>query len=433
MTFERWADADPATPAATVVLLRPARGPGDGAGELQVLLAHRPSTMAFAAGLHVFPGGRVDPADHDRRLAARSAISEIDAAIALGGDLDPGPALAAFIAAIRECFEEAGVLLADGPPGVTGPELDEARARLLAGTQSFTEVVEALDLDLRTDLLVPLSRWVTPPGPGRRYDARFFAAALPDDGAASLVGGEVVAQDWHTPRDALDAMAAGRLEMWPPTSVTLQQLEHAQSMVDIRARLTPRPLGDVVIESMGADIVRIQMPAGGGVAGQPVNAYLVGRTSLVLVDPGDPTGPALDAVTLVAAERGGRIEAVALTHVDPDHAGGAVAVADQLRIPIHASDRHARDVPYPIAAVADGAPLPAGDVPLVALATPGPTVDHVAVVVGDGEAVVSGDLDGPRGARSIHAPVDEKAWRASAARLRARAPGARWLPGHPSI
>lgn len=431
MTVQRWSDADPATPAATVVLLRPARR-GSGPGAFEVLLAHRPSTMAFAAGLHVFPGGRVDRLDHDQRLVPRSAMSEVDAATALGGDLEPGPALATYIAAIRECFEEAGVLLADRPPSVTGPALDEARARMLAGTRSFTDVVEALDLRLRPDLLVPLSRWVTPPGPGRRYDARFFAAALPDDGATSLVGSEVVAQDWHTPRDALDAMAAGRLEMWPPTSVTLQQLEHAHSIEDIRANLTPRPLGDVVIESMGTDIVRIQMPAGGGVAGQPVNAYLVGRTSLILVDPGDPTGPGLDAVTQLAAERGGRIEAVALTHADPDHAGGAVAVADQLRIPIHASDRRALDIPYPVSAVVDGARLPAGDVPLVTMATPGPTTDHVAFIVGDGEAILSGDLDGPRGARSLGSPPDEVARRRSSARLRAAAPDARWLPGHPS-
>ena len=96
-----------ARPAATVVLLRP--GP-DG---LQALLTHRPTTMAFAADAHVFPGGRVDPADADPSLAARSVVSARDAAAALGGDLAPEVALAAHMAAIRELFEEAGVLLAD--------------------------------------------------------------------------------------------------------------------------------------------------------------------------------------------------------------------------------------------------------------------------------------------------------------------------------
>ena len=76
------------------------------------------------------------------------------------------------------------------------------------------------------------------------------------------------------------------------------------------------------------------MPAGGGVAGQPVNAYLVGRRRFVLVDPGDPTGPALDRAIALAAERGGTIEAIALTHADPDHAAGAEALAERLGIPV---------------------------------------------------------------------------------------------------
>ena len=94
-------------PAATVVLLRP------GEAGLEVLLTHRPSTMAFAAGAHVFPGGRVDPGDADPALAARSVVSATAAAAALGGDLPPATALAAYLAALRELFEEAGVLLAD--------------------------------------------------------------------------------------------------------------------------------------------------------------------------------------------------------------------------------------------------------------------------------------------------------------------------------
>ena len=91
---------------------------------------------------------------------------------------------------------------------------------------------------------------------------------------------------------------------------------------EIRERLAPGRLGDVVVEPVSDAVTRIVMPAGGGVAGQPVNAYLVGRRRFVLVDPGDPTGPALDRAIALAAERGGTIEAIALTHVDPDHAAG---------------------------------------------------------------------------------------------------------------
>ena len=119
-------------------------------------------------------------------------------------------------------------------------------------------------------------------------------------------------------------MADGRLTLWLPTSTTLQQLEHVASIDEIRdaararaARLGPgrRTVDDAII--------RIVMPAGGGVAGQPVCAYLVGRRRFVLVDPGDPTGPALDRALALAAERGGADRGVALTHVDADHAAGA--------------------------------------------------------------------------------------------------------------
>ncbi|MEO7474937.1 MAG: MBL fold metallo-hydrolase, partial [Gemmatimonadales bacterium] len=352
-------------PAATVVLLRP------GPTGLEALLTHRPSTMAFAADMHVFPGGRVDAGDADPRLAVRSAISAREAAVGLGGDLAPGAALAAYVAAIRECFEESGVLLADVPAGADlsagaalGAVLAAARERLLRDAGAFSEMADELDLRLRTDLLVPLSRWVTPPGLPRRFDARFFAAAMPDGAAASLLGEEVVAHAWHTPRDALDAMAEGKIGMWAPTSTTLQQLEHARSILEIRELAAPGPLGPVIVERIDDDVVRIQMPAGGGVAGQPVNAYLVGRTSCVLVDPGDPTGPGLDAAFTAAGERGGRIVAVALTHADPDHAAGAESVAVQLGVPVHASPARSRDLPFNVTAVADGDVVPGPDVPL---------------------------------------------------------------------
>ena len=408
--------------AATVVLLRP--GP-DG---LEALLTHRPSTMAFAADMHVFPGGRVDAGDADPRLGARSVISEEAAAAGLGGDLEPPAALAAYVAAIRECFEESGVLLADVPRGV---DLAVARERLLRDAGVFAELADELDLRLRTDLLVPLSQWVTPPGLPRRFDARFFVAALPIGAVASLVGEEVVAHAWHTPRSALDAMAAGTLGLWAPTSTTLQQLEHARSIREIQDRATPGPLGSVVVERIDDDVVRIQMPAGGGVAGQPVNAYLVGRSSCVLVDPGDPTGPGVDAAIRAASEGSCAIVGVALTHADPDHAAGAESIAVQLGVPVHAAPGRSRDLPFQVVAVADGDVVPGPDVPLRVVATPGPTPDHVALLVGEGRLALVGDLDGVRGSRSIPGPTDQAAWSRSEARLRSVAPDARWLAGHP--
>jgi len=411
-------------PAATVVLLRA------GASGLEALLAHRPSTMAFAPDVHVFPGGRVDPADADGSVGARSVVRPADAAIALGGDMDPAAALAAYVAAIRELFEEAGVLLAE--VGRSGARVAAARSSLLRGEATWPAITDDLDLRLRTDLLVPLSRWVTPAGYPRRFDARFFAAALPDGAEPTLEGDEVTAHAWLRPTDALAAMAERRLAMWLPTSTTLQQLEHARSIEEIRARLAPGPLGLVVVDVVSPEVTRIVMPAGGGVAGQPVCAYLVGRRRFVLVDPGDPTGPALGRAMELAASRGGAIEAVALTSVDPDHAAGAEAVAETLGVPVFTGIGGGVPLPYAVRELADLEVLGAGDVPLRAVATPGTRPDHVAFL-GDADGIVlSGDLDGVRGARSIPGPSDEAARSASLARIRQLAPDATLFPGHPA-
>ena len=424
-------DAVEPRPAATVVLLRP------GPAGLETLLTQRPSTMAFAGDMHVFPGGRVDPADADPSLVARSAISPEAAAIGLGGDLAPEVALAAHVAAIRELFEEAGVLLAQiggsaagsGGGSATAAWIAAGRSALLAGDATMASLAANLDLTLRTDLLVPLSRWVTPPIMPRRFDVRFFAAVLPDAVTPTFEGGEVVAHAWFRPADALAAMAEGRLGMWVPTSATLQQLEHARSIDEIRERLSPLALGPIEVEEVSPDVTRIVMPAGGGVAGQPVCAYLVGRRRFVLVDPGDPTGPAFDRAIEIAAERGGTIEAVALTNVDPDHAASAEGVAQRFGVPILAGPGAGRPLPYVVRELADMEDLRAGDVPTRALHAPGPRPDHVAFI---GETfAITGDLDGTRGARSIPGPSDQPAWAASRERVAGLVPRDRWLAGHP--
>jgi glyoxylase-like metal-dependent hydrolase (beta-lactamase superfamily II)/8-oxo-dGTP pyrophosphatase MutT (NUDIX family) len=412
-----------ARPAATVVLLR------TGTAGLEALLTRRPTTMAFASDAHVFPGGRVDPADADPGLAARSVRTGPEAAAGLGGDVAPAVALAAHVAAIRELFEEAGVLLADTTASVS--HVAEGRSALLRGDTTMASLAEDLDLRLLTDRLVPLSRWVTPSGYPRRFDARFFATMLPDGAVPTFEGDEVAAHAWLRPADALAAMADGRLTMWLPTSTTLQQLENVASIDEIRDRLAPGTLGAVELDVVSDELTRIVMPAGGGVAGQPVRAYLVGRRRFVLVDPGDPTGPGLERAVAFAAERDGAIEAVALTHVDPDHAAGAEAIAERLGISVVTGPGGGRPLPYKVREAADLETLDAGDMPMRAVHTPGPRLDHLAFIVGDGAFVLAGDLDGIRGARSVTGPPDPVAWAASRRRLAALASSATWLTGHP--
>jgi glyoxylase-like metal-dependent hydrolase (beta-lactamase superfamily II)/8-oxo-dGTP pyrophosphatase MutT (NUDIX family) len=410
-------------PAATVVLIRP------GEFGLEVLLTVRPSTMAFAAGMHVFPGGRVDPADSDTALAARSVRDPLDAAISLGGDLLPGEALATYVAGVRELFEEAGVLLADH--NAPADAISAARSALLRGEATLASVAHDLDLRLRTDRLLPISRWVTPPGLSRRFDARFFVAELPEGVEPTFEGDEVAGHRWLRPTDGLRSMTAGNLRMWLPTSTTLQQLEHATSIDEIEHRMTPRQLGPIDIDELAPGVTRIVMPAAAGVSGQPVNAYLIGHRRFVLVDPGDPTGPALDRAADLATQHGGAIEAVVLTSVDPDHAAGAEAVAERLGIPVLAGPGGGPTLPYPVVEIGDLEHLSQCDVSVQVLHAPGPRADNLAFIVGDGTHLVSGDLDGVRGARSICGPSDQMAWAASIERVGALAPNATWLPGHP--
>ncbi len=419
--------------AATVVLLRPGRK------GLEVLLTRRPASMAFAPDMHVFPGGRVDTADGDPKLVARSVVSPHDASIGLGGDLEPATAIAAYVAAIREVFEETGVLLADAGDSAGARRMDPPRARavsqarsaLVGGDADFASIVAELGLTLRTDLLVPLSRWVTPPVLPRRFDARFFAARLPDGAKVSFEGDEVAGHAWLTPDAALTAMAAGDLAMWIPTSATLQHLRAAESLDQVRQRLAPGVLIAPRVEVVSPEITRIVMPAGGGVPGQPIASYLVGRSRFVLIDPGDPIGPGLDLAIAVARERGGPIEAIALTQVAPDHAAGAEGLSEMLGgVPILAGPGAVAWLPYQVQELVDEAILGSGDVAIRSIHSPGPSPEHVAFTVGDG-LVVAGDLDGRTGARSIPGAPDATAAAMSTERLHALAPGAVWLSSHP--
>ena len=417
--------ADPPVPrpAATVVLVRPGRS------GREILLTQRPSTMAFAPDMHVFPGGAVDPADSDEELIARSPLSTEDAVRRLGGGLSGLEALALHMAAIRELFEEAGVLLADPVGQPPDPaDLDASRDALLAGDRGLVDVCRSLDLRPRPDRLAPLSRWVTPRVVPRRFDARFFAAELPAGAEPSFAPSEVVAHAWMTAADALRARADGVIGLWVPTGATLQQLQHARSFADIETRLAPGPAGEIRAIDEEPGLVRIVLPGGGGVSGQEVNAYAVGRHEIVVVDPGDPSEDVIDMVTALAGQRGGVVGAVAITHADPDHHAGAEAIAMTLDVPIFAGQGAAAVLPYDVIEADAGERLPVGDVALSVVATPGHRPDHIAFASSEAW-MLAGDLVGSGPDRSILGMPDVDAWLASLARVEAM--GVRRLfPGH---
>ena len=218
--------AAPPRDAATVVLLR------DGVSGPQAYLLRRVRAMAFGAGMHVFPGGSVDPADADTDIAwAGPPVSWWAQALLA----DEPRARSLVCAAVRETFEECGVLLA-GPaedellPDVSTDEWEAERVALEAREQTLSDLLARRRLVLRTDLLRPLAHWITPEFEPKRFDTRFFLAAMPSGQVARDVGGEADARVWVRPRDALDSA----LPMMPPTAATLAELA---ASVDVAAAL----------------------------------------------------------------------------------------------------------------------------------------------------------------------------------------------------
>jgi 8-oxo-dGTP pyrophosphatase MutT (NUDIX family) len=211
-----------ARPAATVVLLRDAPWPGPCGARVQVFLQRRVAGMAFAGGMTVFPGGSVDTGDRpDPDLWRGPGVQWW----ARRFGCSPDEAGALVVAAVRETFEECGVLLA-GPGSITVDA--EARDDLLARRRTLGDVLGAAGLPLRADLLAPWVRWVTPEAEPRRYDTAFFVAVVPDGQEADARTTEAVEATWWYPTEALDGAQRGELRLMPPTLHTLEEIaEHA--------------------------------------------------------------------------------------------------------------------------------------------------------------------------------------------------------------
>lgn len=226
--------------AATVVLLR------DSAEGLQTLLLRRDARLANMAGMYVFPGGKLDEADHSS--ASTALLDQAPQALHEGLGEPGTSALTAaglHIAALREALEECGMLLAEPVEGGAPPDAPRARHMLHDG-QPFARVLAALGLRMATRQLAPWSRWVTPEVPAlatRRFDARFFIAQAPEHQHAQHDNEETTASVWITPRAALERYRDGALELAPPQIMSLAHLSRyasaAQALPDARRRKPP--------------------------------------------------------------------------------------------------------------------------------------------------------------------------------------------------
>lgn len=287
--------ADPITvrDAATVMLVRDAV---DGSG-MEVFMLRRNLDSDFVGGAYVFPGGAVDEADRHADLGRICQGRSDDAASAQLGI--PSGGLAYWVAAIRECFEEAGVLLAvpDGDDDVisfaddaTAERFAQHRRAVDSGERRLIEICEMEGLRLDVDRIHYFSHWITPEGPPRRYDTRFFVAAAPPEQVPLHDDRETIANLWVRPQDALERHQRGELDLILPTIRNLMAIGRFDRSVDLLAHAqqisnVPAILPRIVHDEGG---MRILLPDDPGydeaVGAIPEGTPMPGR-------PGGPTHP----------------------------------------------------------------------------------------------------------------------------------------------
>jgi len=287
--------------AATVLLLREVEG------TLEVLMMRRGQGLSFMAGMWVFPGGRVDTTDASAAIRARIAPDASGAwqgrlHTPQGEPLAEDAALALYVAACRETFEESGVLLARDRTGAACSHervarLQEHREAVASDAGSFVRLLEREDLYLDLAPLVYWSHWITPSLEPKRFDTRFFAIAVPADLAASADRGELTEHAWVQPARVHEALERREIRVVPPTLLTLEDLAESHAlhgslpaMLEAeRYRSTPPVMPRIEVRS---DAFRVVMPWDAGyvqVAGEGCDppggfpAHLTRRRSSVSV------------------------------------------------------------------------------------------------------------------------------------------------------
>jgi len=452
-----------AKPAATVILLR------DGAEGIEVFMLRRTESANFAAGMYVFPGGRVDDADRDTQWGLRCHGLSDAGGHGHAGLADDG--LPYMVAVVRECFEEAGLLLAREHDDTNAPLIDlhdarnatryaQLRDELNAGKLGFNALCRDQALRLAADHMAYLTRWITPVGQPRRFDTRFFIAAVPAQQTGSHDNQETTDHVWVRPADALARFEARELNLMHPTRYCLRYLldfkhaaaaireaRHQNTIPLFRPRLarTPKGMGAYreydpqyaeiakldpgetatawgaivpgMVIRLSPTIERVTAPNPGIMTGPGTNSYLIGRdTQIGVLDPG-PADPAHIA-SLLEAIGTRTVGWILITHTHLDHSPAAALLqaalaARQAEVPrvIGLPAPVGQDASFvPQHRPAHGESIDIGGVALTALHTPGHASNHICwlhegehlLFTGDhimqGSTVVINPPDGDMGA-----------------------------------
>lgn len=358
-------------PAATVIL---ARNVSDG---IEVFMMERTTAVEFAKGMHVFPGGALDRTDHHPDIASLCVgLDDRVASQTLG--IEQG-GLAYWVAAIRECFEESGLLLgyregdqllelaADEADRLSALRQDMAQNKL-----SFVDILLRERLKAATDRIAYYSHWVTQAGRPRRYDTRFFVAQAPEGQIALEDNHETVGQIWVRPDQAIDLHRSGTLNLMFPTIKTLESLapfKHVEELLEYARKPRPKQVmapvtgitrtgeshtlipGDFAYAEVkkldpenkgdcfsfiepgrpveiGPGVLRVTAANPGMMTGPGTNSYLIGNADegVAVIDPGPVLEGHLD--NLIAAAPG-PIRWILCTHTHLDHSPAAAVLKEK--------------------------------------------------------------------------------------------------------
>jgi glyoxylase-like metal-dependent hydrolase (beta-lactamase superfamily II)/8-oxo-dGTP pyrophosphatase MutT (NUDIX family) len=465
--------------AATVMLLRDTdRGP-------EVFLQRRVKAMKFAPSVSVFPGGGVD-VDRDSAIGASHWTGPEPSWWAERFGCPPELATALVCAAVRETFEECGVLLAapvgapsSGVPRLRADLLTAGREQLVRDRAALPDILTGNGWVLRADLLRAWSNWITPEAEPRRYDTRFFVAELPEGQQADARTTEVTEARWWRPADALDAWRSGDIQLLPPTWVSLEQIAELPDVAAVLRAADERPItplipkvrreGEKILLSLPGELgydnaplslsprqapVQLRERTGGLLpertehpvydkiravtasasvilAENPSPMTLEGTNTWLLRAPDaesviviDP-GP-LDEGHLRLVSEQGPVAQILLTHRHHDHAEGAARLAELTRAPVRALDP---SLVLGGEGLAEGDVVAAAGLELRVVATPGHTSDSLCFLLPD--AVLTGDTILGRGTTVIDHPDGTLAdYLGSLRRLAELSDGLAVLPGH---
>jgi len=401
--------------AATVIAVRQRGGPPE------LLFVKRPKAMRFLAGFHAFPGGAVHAEDEDPQILGRLDLSIKEMSTSLGESAGSSSA-GLFVCAVRELFEEVGVLLAKARAQPSPAEMANRRADLVAGRATFLELAEEWDLVVNASRLRFLARWVAPSALPVRFDARFFVTEY--DGQVHPHEAEVEIAEWMTAHRALSLSEAGEVLLAPPTVATLNTIARADDVAELMSGKLEVSKG--VLERLSPMVRRMVAPNSSMMTGPGTNTYIVGNHVVVVIDPGSMERSHLEAIAAC-----GKVTKILVTHRHGDHLSGALDLSDMTGAPVAASEELWR-----LAGLGAGEALADGDQvlfsggSLTALKTPGHCSDHLAFWLEAERALFAGDLVLGEGTTVISPPDGNLAdYLASLEKVKRLAPD-RIYPGH---